>query len=203
MDSVLENATNTFNWIEGAKLGEGAALALIETYPTLKDVLDARVSDLSKVPGIGATSAQRVRLYALEIAKESKNVIAASDTSVTAGKKLFDTKPTKRDLEVSDMPTAAVTDKQFVLVEVPVDKYYIKRTRIEATPGTCLECGFDVIMVNKLPKWDELNEFDQLQVRETLKIHVQKHHGNASGKRIITEAEMNKTNWEKPEILKP
>lgn len=205
MDPVLSSPTNTFDWASGTKIAEGAVNSLLETFPTLKDILDAKVSDLSKLPGIGFSSAQRIRTYALEIAKQSKAVIASADTSVVAGRKLFDHKPTKQELVVSEEPitTNGSNEKKYVLVEIPVDKFYTKRTRILATPATCLECGYDVVMVNKLPAWEELNEFDQLQVRETLKGHMLKFHANASGKRIITEDEMKHTSWEKPEVLKP
>lgn len=88
--------------------------------------------------------------------------------------------------------TAPAPEKRYVLKSVPIDKFSVKRIRVELTPSVCDLCGFDVIITNGLPSWDNLNSDQQLRVESAIKEHKQIYHSPAEGL-VISESEMPKS----------
>lgn len=194
--------TADYDWVnEGTKISEESQKWLIEHYPTLESIQDASQSDLKKGPGIGPLGSAKIKKFANEALKESKDE-DSPDAIIDAP--LLDHVPSKRELERLAVEEEEVEedDAEYVLVEMPVDKSFTKRTRIRIGPSTCRECGYDVINVNKLPEWEELGSIDRSKVRRTLEAHKERYHSNPSGKRVISGKEMGETSWTKPEILK-
>lgn len=195
--------TKDYDWVNaGPELDEGSSEWLVENYPTIQSIIDASLGDLKKGPGIGPAFAAAIKRFANEIDKSKREEEALPKGSIIEDK-LLDHVPTKRELEkLAEQEEELPPGKEYVLLEIPVDKSFTKRTRILVGEATCRECGFDVIMVNNLPPWDELSSTDRSRIRATLKEHHKKYHSNPSTKRVITEREMKETSWEHPEVLK-
>lgn len=174
----------------------------LEDNPTIDDVYALNLKELQGYDTIGPSIATKIKKLAAEIVKGQKE--KSSSGSVINPTKLLDHTPSKKERKEIEAREAVKEedDVEYVLHEKPVDKFYTRRTRIRIGPATCRECGFDVIKVNNLPDYDTLNDVDKSAIQRTLKEHINKFHGNPSGKRVITGAEMRQTNWEHPEILR-
>ena len=197
-----ELLTSKFDWdTNNQELEEDLA----EKYPTVPDIVDASVRELQSIKGVGASIALDLKKKANKFSKSVKGTSRIEP--VTVDRPLLDHTPTRQERLNLEAELKAKEEEEddnvrFVMREVVVDKFTTLRKRIKVGPATCDECGFDVIETNKLPEWDNLAEIDKSRVVQTLKLHKEKIHSSLATKRVLTGAEMKRTNWN-PETMKP
>lgn len=79
--------------------------------------------------------------------------------------------------------------RRFIITEKHIDKKSIKRNRTLMTPAVCDECGLDLVALNKLRKYDELTEVEQVKLKAAVQEHKRAAHDKSSAK-IINEEDL-------------
>jgi hypothetical protein len=86
-------------------------------------------------------------------------------------------------------------EKLYVQREIPVDRFSTVRQLVEIKPSTCDVCGYDVTRSNKLPPYEEMDEMEQIKIREVLKKHKDIHTTTEKAN-VIKESDIPKR-WKK------
>ena len=85
-----------------------------------------------------------------------------------------------------------VPKKRFIVNTKQIDKFNIRRTRVELTPAVCDVCGFDIGNHNKLGNWNEMEPATQEAVKRAVKKHQEEFHSKADAL-IVEEDQLPKT----------
>lgn len=83
--------------------------------------------------------------------------------------------------------------KKFITKEIVIDKYSVKRTRVELTPAVCDKCGFDVALRNGLGEYADMTEAMQEQVKGAIAEHKSVVHTIATD--LIVDEDEVPTEW--------
>lgn len=75
--------------------------------------------------------------------------------------------------------TPVAPNKRFIIYAKQIDKFNLKRSRVELTAAVCDVCGFDLGAHNKLGPWDEMEPETQGAVRKAIAKHKQEFHTKA------------------------
>ena len=177
---------------------------IAEEYPELEDLEGAEVAALMEWEGVGQVRAETLKTTAGEIREEEEAEDASKSNRSLSERKLFSRTPTRAELDESlRNQTADDDDREFVMIEQEVDKYYKKRFRVEVKETTCIDCGYDVLRANHIDDdYEELSSKDKKAVERTLQEHKLLYHATPSHKRVITKGQMKETNWTNPQSVR-
>jgi hypothetical protein len=89
-------------------------------------------------------------------------------------------------------------EKQYVVRDIPIDRFTTGRELVEVLPSTCDICGYDVTRSNELPPYDEMDELAQAKVLDVLKEHKKRHPVQVS--KAIPESKVSRTWRKKPKF---
>lgn len=82
--------------------------------------------------------------------------------------------------------------KRFITYAKQIDKYNIKRCRVELTPAVCDVCGFDLGSHNNLGSFAEMEPATREAVQKAIKKHKEEFHSRADAL-IVDEDQMPKS----------
>lgn len=86
------------------------------------------------------------------------------------------------------------TTKKYIRKETVIDKFSVKRERVELSPTMCTKphCSFDIAKKNNLD-WNRLSESKKQELLEALEAHVQEAHSVSED--VIIDQDQMPTNW--------
>lgn len=149
-------------------VGPALATSLAERFPSWEDLHEASDESLLSTKGMRQATIDNLR--------------AAAELEVARGS----IRPAAPALEKGEVAGSS-GEKMWVLQEQRIDPNTVLRSRVEASPATCLECGYDVVRRWGLRPFDELPEDEKAKVLQSLEIHRRQEHAQA---RVVTDSQL-------------
>lgn len=107
------------------------------------------------------------------------------------GKAVISAKPAPAAVAVAEPEEAPAPKRQFGIYARRVDKFNTKRIRVLMTPAVCPKCRLDLIALNNLEPWDDLDNATRQELIAGVAEHVHKVH-DATEQDIIDEDQLPK-----------
>lgn len=113
------------------------------------------------------------------------------DKPAKAGQRVITKTPDEVNTITKEVGKEGKPERLFGTYARRIDKFSIKRVRVEMTPSVCPKCRLDLAKINGLKPWRRLNEQEQAAMKQAVRDHVNKVH-DISEQDIVSESELPK-----------
>lgn len=190
-----EHASSNYDF----KFGDELNKKIASNFKTLEILIDSTITEIMQALDVARPRAKKIQIYANELLGDiKKKGDAAVHTKIDRPLKTSTHKKPEPE-EEEEKDTESGEEDKYVVVEKEVDKFNKIRKRVLLTPGVCPKCGLDIIELNQLIPYSELNPSDQLKVRKAIEQHISEDH-IITEEKVITKSQMDSSSWLHPTV---